>query len=53
LIPSFGGATCKVEDYDPSDEKHLPFVLLRPGKKMVENVNYSLYLNDLGRKKKK
>lgn len=41
----------KVEDYDPGDENKLPFFCFAL-EKMVENVNYELYIKDLEKKKK-
>ena len=41
----------KVEDYDPKDENKLPFFCFAL-EKMIENVNYELYLKDLEKKKK-
>ena len=41
----------KVEGYDPKDENKLPFFCFAL-EKMIENVNYGYYMNDLGRKKK-
>jgi hypothetical protein len=41
----------KVEDYDPKDENKLPFLCFAL-EKMVENINYELYIKDLEKKKK-
>ena len=41
----------KVEDYDPKDENKLPFFCFAL-EKMVENVNYTFYIEALGKKNK-
>src|SRR5688572_21650438 len=41
----------KIEDYDPKDEKKLPFFCFAL-QKMVKNINYEFYIKDLEKKKK-